>query len=105
MGRYLASALAAMGLFWVLLPSPAQAGPVIHVGVSLPAPVLVAAPPPVVVVRPPCPGPNHVWVEGTWRRDVFGRQVWVGGHWQRAHRTVVVHRAPVVQRTVVVRRY
>lgn len=107
MGRYIASAFAATLMAWFLVPTAAQAGPVVHVGVSLGLPAIVAPAPPVVVVRPACPGPGHVWVEGTFRRDLIGRTIWVPGRWERVTpaRTVVVRRAPVATRTVVVHRY
>ncbi|MEQ1567225.1 MAG: hypothetical protein ABMA64_16410 [Myxococcota bacterium] len=86
-------------LAWFLLPSVASAKPVVTVSVGFPQ--VVVAPPPVVVMRPPCPSPNYVWVDAGWRRDAWGRPLWVGGHWAprpvrhvpaRAHHKVVVYR-------------
>jgi WXXGXW repeat (2 copies) len=32
--------------------------------------------------RPPCPGPDYVWVEGRWVWDnYYRRDVWVEGYW------------------------
>ncbi|MEQ1505496.1 MAG: hypothetical protein ABMB14_24905 [Myxococcota bacterium] len=82
--------------------TPALARPIVRVSVGVPAVVVAPAPRPVVVYRPACPGPNFVWVEGGYRRDAWGRAVFVGGHWA-PRQPVVVHqvRGP---RTVIVRR-
>jgi len=29
------------------------------------------------------PGPKHIWVEGHWKINKFGKKVWVPGHWKR----------------------
>jgi hypothetical protein len=94
--------LAAVAAVAVALPTAALAHkPAVTVTFPLPQVVIAPAPVPVVVARPPCPGPNYVWVDAGWRNDAYGRRIWVGGHW--VHRPVtVVHRAPV--RTVVVHR-
>ena len=32
--------------------------------------------------RPPCPGPDYVWVEGRWVwDDYYRRDVWAEGYW------------------------
>lgn len=100
------SYLARLGLVLVaamtFAPTAALAKPHVTVSVGLPSVVIAPAPAPrVVVYRPRAPGPNFMWVEGTWRRDAYGRPIFVQGYW--TPRPVVVHRAPV--RTVVVRRY
>lgn len=91
-------------LFGLLLAPAALARPVVTVSVGLPQ-VVIAPPPPVVVVRPACPGPHSVWVEGSWRNDIYGRPIWVAGHC--AARPVVVRQvvAPPPTRTVIVHRY
>ena len=44
--------------------------------------VVVAAPPPQVEVIGLAPGPGYIWISGFWNA-MGGRQVWIGGHWQR----------------------
>ena len=44
--------------------------------------VVVAAPPPQVEVVGVAPGPGYIWISGFWN-PMGGRQVWIGGHWQR----------------------
>lgn len=92
--------VALMGLVWAPV---ALAKPVVTVSIGVPQ--VVIAPAPVVVVGPRCPGPNSVWVNGSWRTDVYGRPLWVGGHC--AMRQVVIQRviAPPPPRTVIVHRY
>lgn len=78
------------------LPGAAAAGPIVTVGLSVPAPG------PVVVVRPAPPAPDYVWVDGAWVSDPAGRLVWVDGYWTPAvTRTVVVSRPVIVSRPVV----
>lgn len=79
-----------VALLSLVFAQASYASPVVTVTVGLPQ-VVIAPPPPVVVVkhRPACPGPNSVWVQGSWRRDAYGRQVWVEGHCEV--RPVVVH--------------
>jgi hypothetical protein len=100
--------LARMGVIALLglaLAPTALAKPVVTVTVGVPQ--VVIAPAPVVVVHQSrCPGPNSVWVDGSWRRDAYGRQIWVGGHC--AARPVVVHHhhaPPPPTRTVIVRHH
>ena len=41
-------------------------------------------PAPPVFIRPVCPGPGHIWVDGTWRWDRrLRRNMWVEGYWYR----------------------
>lgn len=99
--------LARLGLVLIavlcLAPGAAIAKPFVQVSVGVPAVVIAPAPPPrqVVVYRQRAPGPNYMWVDGTWRRDAYGRPIFVNGYW--TPRPVVVYR--VAPRTVIVRRY
>ncbi len=54
--------------------------------------VTAAPPPPIVETRVVAPGPGFVWVSGCW--DWRGRWMWVGGHWARPPRHVMVWAAP-----------
>jgi len=36
---------------------------------------------PVVMVSKP--SPNHIWVEGHWKVNRYGKKVWVLAHWKR----------------------
>jgi hypothetical protein len=93
-----------VALLGLALAPTALAKPVVTVTVGVPQ-VVIAPPAPVVVVQQPrCPGPNNVWVDGSWRRDAYGRQIWVAGHC--VHRPVVVHQHVVAPppRTVIVYR-
>lgn len=37
--------------------------------------------------RPPCPSPDHVWVDGRWVWDnYYRRDVWVEGYWMLRQR-------------------
>lgn len=41
-------------------------------------------PPRAVIKKPPKPGPNFIWIEGTWRWDKKTKQyIWVPGHWEK----------------------
>lgn len=37
--------------------------------------------------RPPCPGPDYVWVEGRWVwDDYYRREIWIDGYWMLRER-------------------
>ena len=29
------------------------------------------------------PGPNYVWVEGHYKLNIYGKWLWVPGHWEK----------------------
>ena len=105
MRNYLAHLGLALVAVLCLAPGAAIAKPFVQVSVGVPAVVIAPAPHHHhhVVHRPHAPGPNFVWVDGTWRRDAYGRAIFVQGYWAPRPAPVVVHR--VAPRTVIVRRY
>ena len=93
-----AAALSALGfaLSVVVLPTSAEAGPVVRVAIGTP-PIVVATPRINISVGPNRPGPNYRWVEGYWIGDGHGHRTWVAGYWRPTTRVVTVRRAaPVV---------
>lgn len=100
MRRYIERLGGAIALALAVLPGAAQAGPVIAVSIGTPSFVAPGPVPVQVVLAPAAPAPGWVWVEASWRRDAFGRPIFVAGHWvpppavvsRPAPRAVVVHR-------------
>lgn len=66
----------------VLFAGPSLFGqPRFSIGINIGTPYAYAPPPPVYVAyRPPCPGPDYVWVDGYWYPN-GPRYAWRAGYW------------------------
>jgi hypothetical protein len=104
MERYLKRVAAATLAFLGLgVAAPALASPV-HVTIGTPK-IVVSPPVFGLSIVAPRPSPDFVWVSGTWRRDAFGRQIWVPGYWHNPRSAVIVRSpapAPAPVHTVTV---
>ncbi len=49
---------------------------------SAPRVEVVFGPTPIEVITT-CPGPGFIWIRGHYRFGLWGRMVWVPGHWRR----------------------